>query len=156
MEVLDESLRKEIISFIRESYILVLGTVTSDGKPHTTPLLYNVDDDLNFYFITHTEGEKAINIKQNPCVSFVVGEAIDRFNIQGKGEAHSIENPALQEEILFELAQKAVHIQNFWPPLFYVEGENYTIFKITPTQIKVLDMLQMKNIKGENPFLILI
>lgn len=148
-------IRQEILTFLQESYLLILGTC--EGKnPHTSTLLYESDEDLNFYFLTHTDSQKAQNIQKNPHISFVIGGAIDRFHIQAQGVAEATLDNSLREKIIFKLAQKTNQIEDFWPPILYIKGEGYTVFKIKPTQMKVLDLLNIKKMKGSDPFIYLL
>jgi len=60
---------------LRKKNFGILGTVSTDGRSHSTGVMYAVssqDEPLKIYVVTRTRNKKVRNIAKNPNVSFVV------------------------------------------------------------------------------------
>lgn len=145
--------KQQILEFLSRNHIFNLATVSPEGKPNAAILLYIIDDQFNFYFSTHAESQKSLNLQNHPFLSASLYQ-LGYMGAQIEGEAEIIQEEALRQKIINKLAEKAVS-KNFYPPLLRITGQNYVVFKIKPHIIKCLD-LKNEHINEENsPFSIL-
>ena len=62
------------LKFLKEKQLAVVSTVSAEGKPESATVLYFIDDDFNFYFITRRNTRKFGNLQStNNNVAIVVG-----------------------------------------------------------------------------------
>jgi general stress protein 26 len=60
---------------LRKKHFGIVGTVTPDGRPHSTAIVYGISPPgarLALYVLTESSYKKTRNIRANPNVSFVV------------------------------------------------------------------------------------
>jgi PPOX class probable F420-dependent enzyme len=62
---------EELVAFLRRPLVAVLTTVCPDGALHSTPVWFEYDDGL-FYFWVGSDSVKARNIRMNPQASFCI------------------------------------------------------------------------------------
>jgi nitroimidazol reductase NimA-like FMN-containing flavoprotein (pyridoxamine 5'-phosphate oxidase superfamily) len=121
---------------------MTLATVSEDGKPHATVLLYVIDDDFNIYFVSHPDSKKVRHVGQNSAVSLSVWEHRD-MSVQVNGEAEPVEDPEKVDALLSELAEAgmAEDDDHFYPPVLRMSGEEYAVFRVRPTAVRCLDLV---------------
>lgn len=56
---------KAVTELLHEEKNLVIGTVTPDGKPWTSPVAVAYDEKLNFYWYSHYNTQHSKNIRTN-------------------------------------------------------------------------------------------
>jgi nitroimidazol reductase NimA-like FMN-containing flavoprotein (pyridoxamine 5'-phosphate oxidase superfamily) len=142
--------KEDVKQFLNDHYLMQLATVSGD-QPGVSVLLYTIDDNLNFYFGTHSDSYKVKSLNQNPKVSLVVWE-FGKIQVQVNGVSEIIESKEEQNNILDKLADAATKDINFWPPLFRIKGGEYTIIKIRPEWMRVLDLSTNSVRQEESPF----
>ncbi len=140
--------KKGVQSFLQSQFIMNVATI-SDNKPHESVLLYFMNDDFQFFFVTHKETYKAKNLLKNPAVSLAVWKHGEMM-VQADGTAEDVTATEDAATIMDKLADAATNDEHFWPPLFRIGGDAYIIFKITPTWMRALD-LQSNTITSEEP-----
>ncbi len=145
-----ESQKSEILTFLRKNFIMS-AAVSADDAPSSTILLYYVDDDLNFYFATHTDSYKTRKLQKNPKISLSIWQHKEML-IQVDGNAEEVKESSRKLEIVDHLAESANKGEDFWPPLFRIAGEDYIVFKITPTWIRKLDLTRDTMTQEDSPF----
>lgn len=132
--------RKELQAFLVKNPIMYLATLDSDGGPRVTTLLFFVDDDFNFYFATHPDAVKYENILRNNSVAWTIGGFDGNKNVQVKGSAEPVEDSALFDSLVEELADRAISLKDFWPPVLQVKSGEYVFIKLKPSWLRVLDI----------------
>jgi uncharacterized protein YhbP (UPF0306 family) len=60
--------KEEVTSFLKTNFVANISTTDGD-KPTCSPIIYVIDDELNFYFVTNTDSFKA----KNPNMGKVLG-----------------------------------------------------------------------------------
>jgi uncharacterized pyridoxamine 5'-phosphate oxidase family protein len=139
--------KEEVLGFLKSHHIMTLATVSEDGKPHSTVLLYVVDDDFSMYFASHTESHKVKNVAHNNFVSLTVWEH-QKLSIQVNGEAELVSDAGEIDAILTRIVDAgAQEGDNFYPPILSIGGESYSLFKIKPSLVRGLD-LSADQVKG--------
>lgn len=102
--------KKILQDTIHENNYLCLSTVGIDGKPWSSPLICEVDDEMHFYFISHTEALHSRNIEANPEIAFSIYNSHQQlgsaFGVQASGRAHRIEADDVPEGVQRDLYKK--------------------------------------------------
>lgn len=132
-----EELNKTARGIIRNNIYLTLAT--TDGEdPWASPLFYTVDKEYNFYYISQLNSLHSKNIAMNPSVSFAI------FNTRQKeGEGNGVQARGVVKLIKDSQIKEAMK----WYKTSFIEmnEENfmgdapYRLFKITPSNIYILD-----------------
>lgn len=145
-----EKIKIDMTAFLKEKFVMELAT-SVDNKPTVAPMVYAVDDDLNFYFITYTYTLKAENLIVNPHCSFVVWEFL-RMSVQASGTASVVEDETKKAWVMESFADAATKDPSFWAPIFRIKQGDYVIFKIKPNWMRVLDLSRNTVRQEEAPF----
>lgn len=146
----NEKSKEEMVNFLKNNFVMSLAT-TNNSVPAVAPVVYVVDDELNFYFVTYRITRKAQNLIANPQCSFTVWQFLE-MSVQGSGETSIVEDEARKEWVLEAFADAATKDPNFWAPIFRIKRGDYTVFKIKPTWLRVLDLSHNTVRAKESPF----
>jgi general stress protein 26 len=146
-----EENKKIILDFIKSQFILNLATA-NEGKPASSVMLYTADDDLNFYIATHRNSYKSQNLIKNPVASISIWEH-NKMLVQSDVSVSEVTNPETADKILDALADQATEKKDFWPPVFRIKGDDYVIFKLSPTWIRGLDLTRNTVHQDDSPFI---
>lgn len=130
--------REDTVTFLKNNFVAVLAT-TNGEKPTSSPVVYVIDDDLNFYFVTNIDSYKAKNILKNPNVSMSVWE-FTKMSVQMDGVATEVTDEQKKEWVIEEFGDAATKDPNFWAPIFRIKRGDYVVFKVGPTWLRVLDL----------------
>lgn len=144
----------QVLAFLRSVSVMNLAVIGS-GKPISSVLLFHVDDDLIFYFGTHSDSYKAEAIRKNPSVSLSVWEH-KKMLVQADGIAEEIVEPVTMELVLDDIVKATNNIKNFWPPVLRIRGNGYAIFSIKTTWMRVLDLQSDAILEKDLPFTIIV
>jgi PPOX class probable F420-dependent enzyme len=85
----------EIADFVVKSRTGTLATVGPDGQPHLTAMWYAVVDD-EVWLETKAKSQKAVNLKRDPRVSFLIedGQTYDTLRgVSFEGVAEIVDDP---------------------------------------------------------------
>ncbi len=146
----NEKIRKNTVSFLKEKFVMELATC-SNNKPAVAPVIYVMDKDLNFYFVTYRQTVKATNLLENPQCSFVVWDFL-RMSVQVSGKTEVVEDEAKKSWVVDAFADAATKDPSFWAPIFRIKRGDYILFKITPDWMRVLDLTHSTVRQEESPF----
>lgn len=131
--------KKFVDEYINKGRTIVLATI-ENNSPSLRSLGGFVANELDIIFATLSTSKKVEEIEENPNVSIFSQhenqELVNFFNISIKGVANKIEK---EEEI--EKAYNLLFERNnsLKGKIDSVGRENYTVFKVTPSSIKLLD-----------------
>lgn len=145
-----EKIKNDTISFLKENLVMELATCR-DNKPAVSPVIYVIDEDLNFYFVTYRNSYKAQNLIANPVCSFTVWQFL-QLCIQADGRAEIVDDEAKKSWVVDAFADAATRDPNFWAPIFRIKRGDYCVFKITPTWMRVLDLTRNTVRQEDSPF----
>lgn len=137
-------------SFLENHFVMSLAT-SNENRPAVAPVVYVLDKELNFYFVTYKTSYKAQNLIKNPHCSFTVWEFL-KMCVQGAGEVTVVEDEKRQNWVMDAFADVATRDPNFWAPIFRIKREEYCVFKIKPTWLRVLDLTHNTVRQQESPF----
>lgn len=145
--------KEDALEFLKSHHVMTLATVSEDGTPHATALLYVIDDDFSMYFVSHAESHKVKNVMQNNLVSLAVWEH-KKMSVQVNGEARLMEDQKTIDEVLTRIAEAgAGEEDHFYPPIFKIRGQEYSLFKIHPMRVRCLDLRSDQINVPETPFI---
>ena len=130
--------KEEVISFLKANFVGDMSTTNGD-KPTCSPIVYVVDDELSFYFVTNRDSYKAKNIISNPNVCLSVWR-FSEMSVQLDGTAEEVTEEAKKEWVVEAFGEAATQDPNFWAPIFRIKRGDYAVFKIKPTWLRVLDL----------------
>lgn len=131
--------KQDVLDSLRK--ICVMSVALYDGeKPLISTLLFAVDDDFNFMFVTKENTRKMRALQANRSVSFAVWDA-DKMLIEAAGEAIRLSDESELDRAMEQIASSAAARNNFWPPILqYGKGEHYAVFSIKVNWMRVLDL----------------
>lgn len=146
-----EKTKKDAISFLKENFVMEIATC-KDNKPAVSPIIYVMDDEFNFYFVTYRQSFKAQNLINNPRCSFTVWQFL-KMCIQADGETSIVEDEAKKEWVVEAFADAATKDPNFWAPIFRIKRGDYCVFKIKPTWMRILDLTHNTVRQEDSPYI---
>lgn len=142
--------KSDVENFLKGEFLMQLATVSGDNIPHVSVLMYFVDDDLNFYFATHSDSQKATNLQGNPFVSIVIWK-LGEMLVQVSAKAEKIVGDQV-DYVFDKLGQAASHDEHFWPPLLRIKGAEYVVYKLVPQRMSALDLKSDNIRESSQPF----
>jgi nitroimidazol reductase NimA-like FMN-containing flavoprotein (pyridoxamine 5'-phosphate oxidase superfamily) len=145
-----DALKHEMLTFLKDNFIMSIA-VCNENKPSSSVLIYYVDEELNFYFTTHSDSHKAKMLKANPRISLSVWEDRNML-IQADGYVDVVTNQDDRNIIMDNLAESIEKGKDFWPPLLRMGNNNYIVFKIKPYWVRKLDLNVETMTQEESPF----
>lgn len=145
-----KALKASILEFLRENFIMNIAVCEND-IPTSSVVVYHVDKDLNFYFMTHTDSYKAKKLQKNPHISLSIWRANEML-IQADGEAQEITDSLKRIDLIDRISEAAGQDPLFMPPILKISGDNYVVFKIKPTWLRRFDLSNDSATKTSSPF----
>jgi uncharacterized protein YhbP (UPF0306 family) len=118
-----------VLEFLADHTTLTVATASPTGVPRATDLRY-VSDGLVLYVWTRSQSWTAKQIDQNPLVSFTISE--ETKALQGNGEARVVISGD-------EIARAVELFSAKFPTALGASTMNLSFFRITPTNIKLVD-----------------
>jgi len=147
IEEANEKIIKEALSFAQKGKLAVISTVTPNGVPESATILYSIDKDFNFFFITRNDSRKAQNLTTNKNVSIVIGTELSPSTLQMSGTADSLSADG-QKEFIDKLASNEDLSALYYGPFLNIMGVNFTLYKVTINWARwlTLDMSRIKEV----------
>ncbi len=145
---MNQNITKDYVySFLNLSHLAVIGTTSPNNIPHLTTMFYVVDQELNFYFITRSETQKAKNIAIKPYAAIVVSDMNNYITVEAHGRVLAVDdvgkikstvemfNQLYKQEGLIEKDK----LFNWPPPIEKIESGEITIFMLKPEHLQYDD-----------------
>lgn len=120
---------EEILDFLKKNVLAVVSTVSSNNEPEAATVLYMIDDDLNFYFITRRDTRKVENLAINKNIAIVVGTELSPITIQANGEAELLDKKELPE-FIGKLSKRKNVEELYYGPFLNIPGIDFAVFKV--------------------------
>lgn len=139
-------LKRQALEFLKNKEIAVISTLSENNEPTTATILFSVDDDFNFYFITRRQTRKFKNLQKNKGVAIVVGTELEPGTIQMQGEAQLLEGNET-EKFFGEMSKNKKDLLNLYSgPFLSISGIDFAIFKVKINWMRYLrlDLEEMK------------
>lgn len=147
-----EEIEQATKHFLRENYLMSLATVASDMRPSVSVMVYVLDEDFHFYFVTHMDARKVRNLIQNPRVGLVIWQNGQKMLVQAEGTASVVDDASTRDWAMDRFADITTNDTQFWPPILRMQGKEYQVFRVTADWVRTLDMTRGTVSQEESPF----
>ncbi|HET9358168.1 MAG TPA: pyridoxamine 5'-phosphate oxidase family protein [Vicinamibacterales bacterium] len=139
--------RNELLAFMRSERYAVQASVSARGRPQAAVVGIAVSDAFEIVFDTLDSTRKAVNLRANPGVAFVIGGTGegDERTVQYEGTADVPEGAERErlQRLYFDRFPDGKDRQA-WPGLIYVRVKpswiRYSNFNVQPPQIVEFDL----------------
>ncbi|MFC1653484.1 pyridoxamine 5'-phosphate oxidase family protein [Patescibacteria group bacterium] len=122
-----------------ESVKVMSVAVTDEDKPVSSVVLFMLDNDLCFYFLTKRITRKAIALGKNPKISISLWRK-NELLINAFGEAREIPNITENSDYFDKFRKLSQEYGNDYWPLEGVDGSEYVLYKMMTQWMKVVDL----------------
>lgn len=137
-----------ISTYINGHPLAVLSTIDPDGNPHGTTLYAGSDPQLNVYFMTKTQTNKARNIRENPAVSLTFSGEDHQTTLQITGHAVEVTVPN-EGAAAFQILGSIRHgSEDFRLPISKFEAGPYIVFKVEVARALLTEYEHANRIDG--------
>lgn len=149
MHINSQNLKSETLAFLRK--VSIMSAAINGTPPISTVLLFAIDDDMTIYFTTLKESYKAKALEKDPAISLSVWEHNSMY-VQATGitEVITDENEALKA--IDKIADAAIDLTDFWPPVLQVKGHNYIVYKIKLNWLRTRSLSDKTIVEKESKF----
>ena len=125
--------------------------VRDGNKPLSTILLFAIDDDFTLYFATLKTSYKAKALEENKNISISVWNQKEML-VQANGTVEQETDGERVEVIVDKLADSAVGLDDFWPPVLQIKGHDYAVYKVKFDWLHALDLTSTNLVEKESLF----
>lgn len=130
--------REHIITFLHDHGIGVLATADKTGAPYASTIYLTHDNDLNIYFLTKTNTQKARNLQHNPQAAIAVYEAEAQKTLQITGQVQELTDGKLEDEVFRRILHIVIDTSNEGiPPIARLKAGSYVIYKLVPVSMRL-------------------
>ncbi|MFC1638769.1 pyridoxamine 5'-phosphate oxidase family protein [Patescibacteria group bacterium] len=148
----NDNLRAKALKFLRDERIMFFATASPDGEPHVAAMLFAVDDNFTFTFVTREDTAKAKNLAGNPRGALSVGGWHGDMNVQAWGPVEQIAEAEEARSAMARIADVNSGLEGFWPPLLRIDAGGYAVFRLRPDRVRALDLTSRHVNEAEPPF----
>jgi general stress protein 26 len=131
--------KEQAVRFLKNNHLAAVGTISKTGEPQVAVLIYSMDDDLNFYFVTRRYTRKCLNLEANNKVGIAItsnGNSPETVQVQG------------EYELIKESSKEFANRLNQWvdmSTLYYgsflkVTSSEFWIFKVKTNWLRYMDV----------------
>lgn len=133
--MIEPALKAEVLTFMHESKVGVIGTVNAKCEPELATVNIAVDDDFNVYLITRRATRKFPNLERNKRVGMVIGASASApTTVQMQGDAEFVQN--FPNEVAALLSHEINLAETEADPLAKITGSSFIIIKVKPTWLR--------------------
>ena len=126
----DASTHYEIIAYVKDNPVMVLGTLGKDGTPHGAAVYSVATSSDQLYFVTKTETQKCKDIALNPNVSVTIVNAAENSTLQAVGQAEIVNNPQIIKLVMTKMNNTHARSIEWLPPIAKLRAGAYEIVGI--------------------------
>lgn len=120
--------KRNVLKFLKEKDLSVISTVSPTGKPESATVIYFIDDDLNFYFVTRHNTRKFRNLQSNKNVAIVVGVELKPVTVQIEGTAELVSDEKGKSLLMAEIIKRPQIKSLYFGP--FLELDKDPVFKL--------------------------
>lgn len=141
--------KQETLDFLRSVSVMNIATCF-ESKPMSSVLMFYVNDDFEFIVATHRNSFKSKALLANNKISFNVWEH-KKMLVQADGFVEEVKDEDEVNKCLDNLTMSVSNMDDFWPPVLRITGDEYIVFKINVTWLRVLSLSDVTiNSKGDH------
>lgn len=127
-------------AFLTNHPVGVLSTSSKYGDPWGSTIVFAVDEDLTFYFMTRAKTRKYQNISINPHVAITVTDAEQQITVQAAGKVEQVEAEDMMDVVFEKLDKVKPSGTHHWiAPVYKVHKGDYMILKCKPDSLHYAD-----------------
>ncbi len=132
------SSQKHISEFLDKHRSGVLATADTLGKPHAASVYITYDRNLNIYFVTKADTQKARNIQQNPHAAIAISDEATLTTVQGLGPVSKITDHERANDIITEIWRIALNSsQSHIPPTSRLTAGGYVVYMLSAPSLRM-------------------
>jgi uncharacterized pyridoxamine 5'-phosphate oxidase family protein len=136
---------EKVTEFLKDHHMAILSTVSENGKPWGSAIIFALDEDMNFFFMTRADTFKYKNIEANPNVAFTVADEERQITVQASGKVTRVDADDYMDVVFKKLASVKPRGDFQWvPPVIKVHKGDYMILQFTPSRLQYADFKQRK------------
>jgi len=122
--------QNEVITYVNDNPLIVLGTVGEDGVPHGAAVYAIATMADQLYFVTKTETQKYKDILLNPNVSVTIVNVSENSSLQGAGQVEIQDDPQIIEMVMKKMNSIYAQVLDWLPPIAKLRAGAYQIVGI--------------------------
>lgn len=132
--------RAQVYEFLTKQPVGVLSTASSNGEPWGSTVVFAVDEELNFYFMTRANTRKYENISANPQVAFTVTDPAGQKTVQAAGIIEKVATDDIIDVVFQKLDKVKPRGSEHWiAPVYKIHEGDYMILQFKPTTLQYAD-----------------
>jgi nitroimidazol reductase NimA-like FMN-containing flavoprotein (pyridoxamine 5'-phosphate oxidase superfamily) len=140
--LMDESMKRKILSLLEDHRIMTIATLRSDGWPQATTVGY-VNEGLTLWFLCGLQSQKARNLAHDDRVSITIDhDTPDIMAITGlsmAARAQRVSDRAEAEKVIGMMPLKYPDAPPLPAPMKMPSPDEVALFRVVPEVISVLD-----------------
>jgi hypothetical protein len=140
--VLNDLMKRKILTLLEEHRIMTIATLRPDGWPHATTVGY-VNEGLTLWFLCGLESQKVKNLARDNRVSITIDhDTSDIMSITGlsmAARAHRVIDRAEAEKVIGMLPLKYPDASPAMAQMEMPAPEEVALFRVVPEIVSVLD-----------------
>jgi general stress protein 26 len=138
--MMDEEIRKKILTLLDQHRIMTIATLRPDGWPQATTVGY-ASEGLTLYFLCGLDSQKAANLARDDRVSLTIDhdtpQVTEITGLSMAAHAKPVVDRPEADKVLRMLALKYPEQKSLPGPM--PTADQVKIFRVTPTVISLLD-----------------
>ena len=142
-----EKIEQSALQFAKARKLAIISTVSSEGVPESAMVLYHIDDEFNFFFVTRSDSRKVRNLSTNKNISVVIGTDLGPSTLQMSGTAEIIPQDE-QKTFIENLSKDTTLGALYYGPFLEIVGINFTLYKVKMNWVRwlTLDLNRLKEV----------
>jgi len=142
--------KEQVFGFLEAEAVMSIAVSSSDG-PLSSVVLYAIDDDFRFTFVTHKSSRKAQALLSDNRISVSIWNQ-QQMLVQMSGTVKEMTETDERMKGFDAVVNTSTTVKDLWPPLLTINAGEYIVFTITPEWIRALDLTEAKIAPHESPF----
>lgn len=137
---MDTTTVKTVHEFLASHPVGVLSTSSKYGDPWGATVVFGVDENLTFYFMTRAKTRKYQNISINPQVAITITDAEQQITVQATGTAEQVKAEDMMDVVFKKLDKvKPAGAHHWIAPVYKVHKGDYMILQCKPDSLQYAD-----------------
>lgn len=152
MDKSQEQVKEDIFKFLNSHGVMTLAT-SEDNQPWVCTVYYGMDDNMNFYIVTHPDTKHGQHFEKNKKVAFNVFHSHQKYadlkqGVQGMGEIEEVKDiiHITQALMLWHKLNSQSEIK-ITPQEILEKVNGSKVYKITPNYFKYFNEELYKDTK---------
>lgn len=136
-----DQIKAEAFDFLQKNHTAVIATA-HDGELYASAVHYIIDEDWNFYFLSHRNTKKYLNISAKQKASIVVGVGPKHISVQARGIADLFVSEDSKKIVEKFKWIKGSHVIEHWPveEMAKFEGAEPVVFRVEPLELIFMNL----------------